>query len=143
MGYKNAICIYPYKQELKTVGFLPPIGLEYVASAIEDIVESVKIIDLRYEDKPLSAFIDKNTDLALISYNWDEEEKLVKGIIKSIPENITLIVGGRYATESANELLKDIPRIDGIVRGDGEEIAREIVQNGISSDIDGLSFKLN
>ena len=59
MGYKNAICIYPYKRELKRVGFLPPIGLEYVASAIEDIVESVKIIDLRYEKKPLSAFIDK------------------------------------------------------------------------------------
>lgn len=143
MGYKNAICIYPYKRELKTVGFLPPIGLEYVASAIEDIVESVKIIDLRYEKKPLSAFIDKNTDLVLVSYNWDEEEEFVKGIINSIPENITLIVGGRYATESANELLGDIRRIDGIVRGDGEEIAKEIVQKGISSDIDGLSFRLN
>ena len=143
MGYKNAICIYPYKQELKSVGFLPPIGLEYVASAIEDIVESVKIIDLRYEKKPLSAFIDKNTDLVLVSYNWDEEEEFVKGIINSIPENITLIVGGRYATESANELFGEIPRIDGIVRGDGEEIAREIVQKGISSDIDGLSFRLN
>ena len=143
MGYKNAICIYPYKRELKRVGFLPPIGLEYVASAIEDIVESVKIIDLRYEKKPLSAFIDKNTDLVLVSYNWDVEEEFVKGIINSIPENITLIVGGRYATESANELLGDNPRIDGIVRGDGEEIAKEIVQKGISSDIDGLSFRLN
>ncbi len=143
MGYKNAICIYPYKQELKRVGFFPPIGLEYVASAIEDIVESVKIIDLRYEKKPLSAFIDNNTDLALVSYNWDEEGGFVKSIINSIPKNITLIVGGRYATESANELLVDIPRIDGIVRGDGEEIAKEIVQKGISSDIDGLSFRLN
>ncbi len=143
MGYKNAICIYPYKRELKDVGFLPPIGLEYVASAIEDIVESVKIIDLRYEEKPLSAFIDKNTDLVLVSYNWDEEEEFVKGIINIIPENITLIVGGRYATESASELLGDIPRIDGIVRGDGEEIAKEIVQKGISPDIDGLSFRLD
>ena len=143
MGYKNAICIYPYKQELKSYGFFPPLGLEYVASAIEDIVESVKIIDLRYEKRPLSAFIDKNTDLVLVSYNWDEEKEFVKGIINSIPENITLIVGGRYATESANELLGDIPRIDGIVRGDGEEIAREIVQKGISADIDGLSFRSN
>jgi anaerobic magnesium-protoporphyrin IX monomethyl ester cyclase len=143
LGYKNAICIYPYKRELKAVGFLPPIGLEYVASAIEDILESVKIIDLRYEKKPLSAFIDKNTDLVLVSYNWDGEEEFVKGIINSIPENITLIVGGRYATASVNELFGDIPRIDGIVRGDGEEIAKEIVQKGISSDIDGLSFRLN
>ena len=50
MKYKNAVCIYPYKQELKTVGFLPPIGLEYIASAIEDIVETVKVIDLRFEN---------------------------------------------------------------------------------------------
>ncbi len=142
MKYKNAICIYPYKQELKTYGFFPPIGLEYAASAIEDIVESVKIIDMRYEKKPLSSFIDKTTDLVLVSYNWDEEKEFVKGIINSIPENITLIVGGRYATERVNDLFGDIPRIDGIVRGDGEAIAREIVYQGLSPDIDGLSFRL-
>ena len=78
MKFKNAICIYPYKQELKTVGFLPPIGLEYVASAIEDLVESVKIIDLRFEKKPLISLIEKNTDLVLVSHNWDVEEKFVK-----------------------------------------------------------------
>ena len=125
------------------MGFFPPIGLEYVASAIEDLVESVKIIDLRYEKKPLSSFIEKNTDLVLVSHNWDVEEEFVKSIINSIPENITVIVGGRYATEHVNELFADIPRIDGIVRGDGEEIAREIVQKGISPDIDGLSFRSN
>jgi anaerobic magnesium-protoporphyrin IX monomethyl ester cyclase len=143
MAYKNAVCIYPYKRELKTVGFLPPIGLEYVASAIENIVESVKIIDLRYEEKPLSAFIDKKTDLVLVSYNWDEEKEFVKGTINSIPENINVIVGGRAATERVIELFDNIPRIDGIVRGDGEEVAKEIIQKGISPDIDGLSFRLN
>jgi anaerobic magnesium-protoporphyrin IX monomethyl ester cyclase len=143
MRYKNVICLYPYKRELKTVGFLPPIGLEYVASAIENIVESVKIIDLRYEEKPLSAFIDKKTDLVLVSYNWDEEKEFVKGTINSIPENINVIVGGRAATERVIELFDNIPRIDGIVRGDGEEVAKEIIQKGISPDIDGLSFRLN
>ena len=143
MKHKNVVCIYPYRQELKTVGFLPPIGLEYVASAIEDIVESVRIIDMRHEKKPLSSFLDKNTDLVLVSHNWDVEEEFVKGLINSIPENITIVVGGRYATERVNELLAEIPRIDGIVRGDGEEIAREIVQKGFSPDIDGLSFRLN
>jgi radical SAM superfamily enzyme YgiQ (UPF0313 family) len=143
MKYKNAICIYPYKHELKTVGFLPPIGLEYVASAIEDLVESLKIIDLRFEKKPLTSLIEKNTDLVLVSHNWDIEEEFVKGVINGIPEDGTVIVGGRYATESVNELFADISRIDGIVRGDGEEIVREIVQKGISPDIDGLSFRSN
>ena len=70
MRFKNVLCIYPYKRELKSLGFLPPIGLEYVASAIEDVVETVKIIDLRYEEKPLATFIDEDTDLVLISHNW-------------------------------------------------------------------------
>jgi len=106
-------------------------------------VESVTILDLRYEKKPLSSFIDKNTDLVLVSHNWDIEEDFVRATINSIPENITVIVGGRHATEYVNELFEDIPRIDGIARGDGEEIAREIVQKGIAGDIDGLSFRLN
>lgn len=125
------------------MGFLPPIGLEYVASAIEDLVESVKIIDLRYEKEPLISLIEKNTDLVLVSHNWDCEETFVKNIINSIPENISIVLGGRYATEQVNELLRDIPRIDGIVRGDGEEAVREIVRKGLSPDIDGLSFRLN
>jgi len=143
MKYKNVICIYPYKKELKSYCFFPPTGLEYVASAIENIVESVKVIDLRYEERPLSSFFDKNIDLALVSYNWDEEEGFVKGIINSIPKDITIIVGGRYATTHVEELFADVPGIDGIVRGDGEEIAKEIVQKGISPEIDGLSFRLN
>ena len=143
MKYKNVVCIYPYKQELKTVGFLPPIGLEYIASAIEDIVETIKVIDLRFEKKPLLSIIDENTDLVLISHNWGVEEEFVKDVINSIPEKITVIVGGRYATQHVDELFQNIPRIDGIVRGDGEETAREIVLTGILPDIDGLSFRSN
>ena len=143
MKYKNVLCLYPYKQELKTVGFLPPIGLEYIASAIERIVESIKVIDLRFEKQSLLSTIEKDTDLVLISHNWGVEEEFVKNIINSIPEKLTVIVGGRYATEHVEELFQTIPRIDGIVRGDGEEAAREIVLDGISPAIDGLSFKSN
>ncbi len=101
------------------------------------------MIDLRFEKEPLHSIIDENTDLVLISQNWGVEEKFVKNVINSIPEKITVIVGGRHATEHVDELLENIPRIDGIVRGDGEEIAREIVLKGISPDIDGLSFRSN
>lgn len=143
MKYSNILCVYPYRRELKTVGFLPPIGLEYIASAIEDIVNSVEIIDLRHEKKPFSSLIDKKTDLVLVSHNWDTEEGFVKDTINSIPANITVVVGGRHATEHVDELFQNIRRIDGIVRGDGEGVARDIVQKGLSRDIDGLSFRMN
>lgn len=141
MKYSNVLCVYPYKRELRSVGFLPPIGLEYVASAIEDLVETVTIVDLRYEEKPIRSFIDDRTDLVLVSLNWDVETEYYQEIIRSIPEAITVVAGGRFATEHVVELFQENPRIDGIARGDGEEIARQIVQNGISSEIDGLSFR--
>lgn len=143
MKYGNVICVYPYKQELKTVGFLPPIGLECVASAIEDQVETVTMIDLRYEKKPLNSYMSERTDLVLFSLNWDVEEEFVRDVIRSVPEKVTVVAGGRHATAHVNELFQEYPRIDGIVRGDGEEIARQIVQKGLSQDIDGLSFRLN
>jgi radical SAM superfamily enzyme YgiQ (UPF0313 family) len=143
MIYKNVLCIYPYRQELKTVGFLPPIGLEYVASAVEDLVETIKVVDLRFEKEPLLSLMDEETDLVLISHNWGIEEEWVQEVINSIPEKITVVVGGRYATEHVEELFQGIPRINGIVRGDGEETVREIVLRGMSPDIDGLSFKSN
>jgi anaerobic magnesium-protoporphyrin IX monomethyl ester cyclase len=143
MIFKNVLCVYPYRQELKTVNFLPPIGLEYIASAIKHLVNTIKVIDLRYEENPLSSFIDKDIDLALISYNWNVESDFVQNTINSIPENITVVIGGRFATENVDELFEAIPRINGIVRGDGEDIVKEIIQNGISPGIDGLSFRSN
>jgi len=143
MQYKNVLCLYPYKQELKTIGFLPPIGLEYIASAIEDMVDTIKVIDLRHEEMPLLSIIERDTDLILISHNWGIEEEFVKDVINTLPERITIVLGGRYATENAEGLFQDIPRIDGIVRGDGEETIREVILNGLSSDIDGLSFRSN
>jgi len=120
-----------------------PIGLEYIASAIEDIVDTVTIVYLRYEKRPLSSFINKYTDLILVSHNWDAEEDFVQRTLNSLPENITVIVGGRYATEHVDELFEGVAGIAAIVRGDVEEIVREIVQKGISPDIDGLSFRFN
>ena len=52
-------------------------------------------------------------------------------------------MGGRYATEHVDELFQYVHRIDGIVRGDGEQITKEIVLKGILPDIDGLSFRSN
>src|SRR3972149_5290214 len=118
MKYRNVLCVYPFKQELKTVSFLPPIGLEYVASAIENLVDTITIIDLRYEKKPLSSFINEKTDLVLFSLNWDADEEFVREVIRGVPEKVTVVVGGRHATVHVDELFQQHPRIDGIARGE-------------------------
>jgi radical SAM superfamily enzyme YgiQ (UPF0313 family) len=143
MEYSNVLCLYPYRRELKSIGFFPPLGLEYIASAVEDLVDTVSLIDLRHDDYSLLTELYSDIDLVFISYNWDCEKEYIKNVINEIPERITVVVGGRHATENVEELLDDIPRINSVARGDGEDIAREVVQKGITTDIDGLSFKSN
>ncbi|MDY6824946.1 MAG: radical SAM protein [Thermodesulfobacteriota bacterium] len=140
MQYRNVLCVYPYQYELKTVGFLPPLGLELIASAIEDMVDRIDIIDLRYETQPLDTFLE-GRDLVLVSINWEAEMDFIRQTIDRVPEGVTVVAGGRHATENVEELLEDMPRIDAIVRGDGEEVSREIMKKGLTSEVDGLSFR--
>ena len=32
--FRHALCVYPYRRELGSAGFLPPIGLEYIATVL-------------------------------------------------------------------------------------------------------------
>lgn len=143
MPYNNVLCLYPYRRELKSIGFFPPLGLEYIASSVEDIVDSVSLVDLRHQDDSILPEIYPGVDLVFVSYNWDCEKEYIQEVINGIPKGITVVIGGRHATEHVEELFQRIPRIDAIARGDGEEIAREIVQEGITPHIDGLSYPSN
>ncbi|MDY6905647.1 MAG: radical SAM protein [Thermodesulfobacteriota bacterium] len=140
MKYRNVLCVYPYQYELKTIGFLPPLGLELIASAIEKMVDRIDVIDLRYESRPFGAFLE-GRDIVLASINWDAEADFIRQTLSQIPEDILVVVGGRHATEHVEELFEEIPRIDGIVRGDGEDVIREIINDGLSPAIDGLSYR--
>lgn len=40
MKYNNVLCIYPYKTEIREFPFCPPLGLEYIAAAMQDLVAS-------------------------------------------------------------------------------------------------------
>lgn len=142
MKYKNALCIHPQRKEISDIGIVPPLGLEHIASAMKDFVERITIIDMRFEKDALE-FIDKTTDLICISINWWHEEKEVKELINSLPKNTTTIIGGRYATENVDVFLNDCPNIDIIVRGDGEEIIRDILQDKPLSEISGISYRKN
>ena len=142
MKYKNALCIYPQRKEISTVGIFPPLGLEHIAAVVKNFSERITIIDMRFEKDAL-AFVDNTTDLICISINWWHEEKEVKELINSLPMNVTTIVGGRYATENVDEFFRDCPNINIIVRGDGEEIVKDILEGKPLSEITGISYRNN
>jgi magnesium-protoporphyrin IX monomethyl ester (oxidative) cyclase len=138
--FTKVVCVYPYFQEVPIYEFFPPLGLEYVAAAIEDLVEDVCVIDLRYEEH-LDEVAAAGADLFCVSVNWHYEFDSVCEVIRSLPAEATTVIGGKYATENVEELFARCPNIDVIVRGDGEETIRDYVRAGSPVDIEGLSYR--
>jgi magnesium-protoporphyrin IX monomethyl ester (oxidative) cyclase len=140
MSYKRAVCIYPYYNEVPIYEFFPPLGLEYVAAAIEDLVENICIVDLRYEEN-FEKVVGAGADLFCVSVNWHYELDSVCAVIRSLPAEATTVVGGKFATENVEDLFTRCPNIDVIVRGDGEETMREFIRAGSPKNVAGLSYR--
>jgi anaerobic magnesium-protoporphyrin IX monomethyl ester cyclase len=141
MLYKNALCLYPHQQGAPEKKYCPPIGLEYIATVLEDLVEKVTLIDMRFELN-LNDFIgNDNIDLVCLSVNWDYQQEAAISIIDRIPSHSKVVVGGRYATTCVEELFAAAPKMGIIVRGDGEEIIRDIALGVPLKDIPGISYR--
>ena len=142
MKLDKVVCIYPYLQEVPIYEFFPPIGLEYIAAAIEDLVGEVSVIDLRLE-KNFGDVLKVPPDMFCVSVNWHYEFESVCEVIRALPPEVLTVVGGRQATESVDQLFELCPNIDVIVRGDGEETIREFVTTGSPEGVAGLSYRQN
>jgi radical SAM superfamily enzyme YgiQ (UPF0313 family) len=152
MRYNHALFLNPYAaSQTKTTsitGLFPPTGLEYVATSARDLVEKLTLLDLRYEsdlsntDKLLD-FIRKEIDVICVGIGWDKEFKEVCDLLNLMPDTTPLIVGGYKATEQVEELFKQCPAIDIIVRGEGEETIREILAGEQRETILGISYREN
>lgn len=140
MHFKNVVAIYPYYYEVPVYEFFPPLGLEYVVAAVEDLLEDVCVIDLRYEED-FEGVVGGGADLFCVSVNWPYEFDSVCEVIRSLPAEATTVVGGKFATENVEELFERCPNVDVIVRGDGEETLREFVLAGSPANVDGLSYR--
>jgi radical SAM superfamily enzyme YgiQ (UPF0313 family) len=140
--WKKALFIYPYKKisKLSYNDFFAPLGLEYIATAVRNLVEQLTIIDMRYEKEPLSKFL-PGVEVVGISINWPHQKEIALRLIEYLPEGTIIILGGIHATENVNEYLEPSPRINIIVRGDGEEIVQDIFSGKELSEISGISYR--
>lgn len=150
MKYKQALALYPYfSDSTSTMGLFPPTGLEYIATNMKDLVGEVTLMDLRYEKEyqsaeVLSAFMRrKGIDLLCISIAWNSQFKAICSFTSKLPKEITTVVGGHKATEEVELLFERCPNIDFVVRGEGEEVIREVVKGAPLETILGLSYREN
>ncbi|HRZ86223.1 MAG TPA: radical SAM protein [bacterium] len=139
MNYKKIVCIYPYTKVLPYFGFFPPIGIEYIAAALRELVDDVTVVDMRFEKDLRSAVA--GADMFCVSVGWFYDIDEVAETIRSLPRGATVVVGGKYATENVKEMFERCPNIGVIVRGDGEETVQELVRTGSPDQVRGLSFR--
>ena len=147
--YKHVLALNPYcRDSTATMGIFPPTGLEYIAANIKDLVDKITLLDLRYEQeyqdvKILSNFIKKEIDLLCISVTWSSRFNAICDLICKLPDEVTTIVGGNKATAEVESLFNKCPNIDIIVRGEGEETIRDIINGVPLKDILGISYREN
>src|SRR4030043_1780808 len=111
-------------------------------------VGKVTLCDLRYEEayqdpKALSEFIRNGIDLLCISIHWSSKFDKVCDFIAQLPPEVCTVVGGYKATLEVDYLFDRCPNIDMIVRGEGEEIIKQIGTGVPYKDILGLSYRKN
>jgi len=150
MKYNHALFLNPYIENSATsvMGLFPPTGLEYVATSARGLVGKITLLDLRYEkdlcdpDK-LMDFIRREIDIVCVTIGWDRQFKEICGLLNIMPDNIPLVIGGYKATEQVEELFRACPKIDIIVRGEGEETIKEILKGAPLENILGISYRAN
>lgn len=148
MKYNHALFLNPYIESTvtTTMRLFPPTGLEYVATSAKDFVGKVTLLDLRYEKdlcdtSKLLDFICKEIDIICVGIGWDRQFKKICDLLNLMPDNIPLVVGGYKATERVEEIFGTCPKVDIIVRGEGEETIREILKNTTLKNILGISYR--
>jgi magnesium-protoporphyrin IX monomethyl ester (oxidative) cyclase len=145
--YNHVLALNPYIGHSTDVrGLFPPTGLEYIAASMKGLVGKVTVLDLRHErplqdPRALSAFIRNEIDLLCLTAAWRSRFEQVCGLIAQLPDEVTTIVGGYQATMEIEELFERCPNVDAVVRGEGEEIIKQVVTGVPYEEIRGLSYR--
>lgn len=148
---------------------LPPLGLGYIASVLENMGIQVKIVDCLMEgwnnredvgndilkiglpDATISNIISEfSPDIVGVNNQFSKQFKnahRIYEIVKSVDESIITMAGGAHPTAIPELALQD-PNLDFVVIGEGEIVVERLV-NALCNNaddiksIDGLGYKEN
>jgi radical SAM superfamily enzyme YgiQ (UPF0313 family) len=122
---------------------LIPLGLEYIAAYIEETVEQVHIIDLELDRRTFQECLDYyRPDLVGISLSATEHNQTLKLAKIAKKTGVVTVVGGYHPTAVPAVMLAH-PQIDVVVRGEGEQTLRELVEQGNPENVLGCSYRKN
>ncbi|MBM4364828.1 MAG: radical SAM protein [Deltaproteobacteria bacterium] len=107
----------------------PPLGLLYVAAALQRAGHQCLVIDGDPRRRvgmveQVVAFRPALVGLSFLTMTWDRARDLARALRASLPEAV-LVAGGAHATADPDGTISRLP-FDAVVVGEGEEAAAEI-----------------
>lgn len=134
---------------------LPPLGLLSLGGPLLDDGFSVNLIDAEFGPMTLCEIVqsvrDVLPDVVLIGHSGSSSAhatvvEMCQALKQSI-DNITIVYGGVHPTYHWDEILRECPEVDIIVRGEGEKTALLLMQTlarGHSLEtVDGIAYRSN
>ena len=142
VSFKRILLVKPSGRKGLSFAFdLIPIGLEYVAAYIEDAVDQVHIVDMELDSRKFQDCLDfYRPDLVGISLSATEHNETLNLAKIAKKNGATTVVGGYHPT-SVPDLMLSYPQIDVVIRGEGEQTMRELVEQGTPENVLGASYK--
>ena len=117
--YKHALCLHPYYRDSHSgslgIAVFPPIGLEYIAAALQPHVERVTLVDLRLPGpmrtlRRLKKFVNDEVDLLCISINWEYQFDEVCELVNALPHDVFHGCRRKTGHRRTGESLRNLPR---------------------------------
>lgn len=149
MSYFKNVCLLKAPQKIDI-----PYGLIlsditeicYLAGMVKDDVDSIAIPIDTYGTNPLRDFQKylkkRPTDMVGISSMTGAYSNALKYARIAKEKGLYVVLGGYHPTALPEEVLKS-PYVDAVIRGEGEFTFKELVNEGPSEGVLGLSFKNN
>src|SRR6185369_16938502 len=114
----------------------PPIGIETLAPIIRQHGHEVRMFDtchpLMKADHIAQAVSEEKPDVIALSFLSTTAYPATRSMalrLKQAAPDTPIIVGGVFATINAREILTDLPDIDYVAKGEGEELLPEFLEN--------------
>jgi len=145
----RVLLINPYYPISETPS--PPLGLAFLAGALEQAGIAVKILDcvvFPFSRDQLAARIRAFTPdlVGATAVTMTVDHALaVLDQVKTLDPQIPTVLGGPHATFCAEDILHDFPQVDAIVSGEGEAalvaLARAVENRTAWDQVPGLTFR--
>jgi radical SAM superfamily enzyme YgiQ (UPF0313 family) len=144
MSFKRILLVKPSGRKGLSFAFdLIPLGLEYVAAYIEGAVDQVNIVDMELDRRKFQDCLNfYRPDLVGISLSATEHNETLRLANVAKKYGATTVVGGYHPT-AVPDLMLSHPQIDVVVRGEGEQTMRELVEQGTPENVLGASYRKN